>query len=121
MKELCPIQCSGVVKLKCKGKCPCPDYKKIKYDKCVDKCEKKLKNGPFCGKDGKTYSIKEFCPIECSEGLKLACEGKCPCPKPDWRPIPDKFLKTTQVKKINLEEYKKSQCVNKCNVKIKNW
>ena len=69
--------------------------------------------------DGKTYSIKEFCPKECSGGLQLACKGKCPCPK-HWRPIPDEFLKP-HIEEISQEEYKKSQCVYKCNVKIKNW
>ena len=35
--------------------------------------------------------------MECSKGFDSnfwICKGKCPCPKPDWRPIPnDKFLK----------------------------
>ena len=35
--------------------------------------------------------------MECSKGFDSnfwICKGRCPCPKPDWRPIPnDKFLK----------------------------
>ena len=35
--------------------------------------------------------------MKCSKGFDSnfwICKGKCPCPKPDWRPIPnDKFLK----------------------------
>ena len=73
----------------------------------------------YCGKDGKTYSTKEVCPMECSKGFDISfwkCKGKCPCPKLDW--INDKFLKPHIIEEISPEE---EECLYKCYVKIKNW